>query len=118
MRNKMNRSNKGGIASVQAIKKKTTSDIRQHHSIPYLARKVILNEFRLKFVFKYLNYAGLFKYLVKTRMEETQGLLIQTKLPFKKIPERTSSRNFTSFITAYRITFKVTPRSVRTEKER
>lgn len=106
------------IAAIQAVKNIITSDIRKHYSIPDLARKVRLNEFRLKFVFKYLNETGLFEYLVKTRMDEAQRLLIQTDLPIQEIAERTGYRHLTSFITAYRKTFKVTPRSVRKEKER
>jgi AraC-like DNA-binding protein len=49
-------------------------------------------------------------------MEVAQRLLVQTELPIEEIAERTGYRHLTSFITAYRKTFKVTPNQ--SEKKR
>jgi AraC-like DNA-binding protein len=106
------------IAAVQMVKKIITSDITQHYSIPLLARKVRLNEYRLKHVFKQLNKAGIFEFLQKTRMEEARRLLLQSDLPITEIASRTGYIRITSFITAYRKTFNITPGSVKRELSR
>jgi two-component system response regulator YesN len=105
------------IAAVQAVKKNHLQ-YQETLSFSYYTPNVKLNEFRPKFEFKPINEIGLFEYLVIIRMDEAYRFLIQTELPIQEIAERTGYRHLTSFITAYRKTFKVTPRTVRKEKER
>lgn len=88
-------------------------DIRQHHSIPAIARKVHLNEFRLKHVFKQIFKTGIFEYLFVLRMQEARRLLTNTDKPIKEIASLTGYQRLTSFITAFRKHFGYTPGSVR-----
>ncbi len=106
------------IIAVSQVEKIITSDIRKHYSIPSLAKRVMLNEFRLKHVFKHTYNVGIFEYLLKARMEEAKSLLSQTDLPITEIANSTGYQRITSFITAFRRHFNVTPGSMRREIER
>lgn len=106
------------IIAVREVERIITSDIRKHYSIPALARKVMLNEFRLKHLFKHTYNVGIFEYLLRARMEEAKRLITQTDLSITDIASLTGYQRITSFITAYRRHFNVTPGSVRREIER
>jgi AraC family transcriptional activator of pyochelin receptor len=101
------------LRAAQAAEKMIMSDITQHHSIPAIARKVHLNEFRLKYVFKHLFKTGIFEYLLYARMQEAKRLLTHTDKPIKEIASLTGYQRLTSFITAFRKHFGYTPGSVR-----
>lgn len=101
------------ITAANAAEKIIMTDIRQHYSIPAIARKVHLNEFRLKYVFKYIFRSGIFEYLLIARMQEAKRLLVSTDKPIKEIASLTGYQRLTSFITAFRKHFGYTPGSVR-----
>jgi AraC-like DNA-binding protein len=101
------------IKAAHAAEKMIMTDITKHHSIPAIARKVHLNEFRLKYVFKHIFKTGIFEYLLNARMQEAKRLLSHTDKPIKEIASLTGYQRLTSFITAFRKHFGYTPGSVR-----
>jgi AraC-like DNA-binding protein len=101
------------IEAAEAAKKIILSDITIHHSIPEIARQVKLNEFRLKYVFRYIYKTGVFEYLLQARMEAAKRMLVQTDFSIKEIAERTGYQSQSSFIGAFRKHFGYTPGSVR-----
>jgi AraC-like DNA-binding protein len=101
------------IAAAHAAEKMIMADITQHYSIPAIAKKVHLNEFRLKYVFKHIFKTGIFEYLLQARMQEAKRLLTNTNKPIKEIASLTGYQRLTSFITAFRKHFGYTPGSVR-----
>jgi AraC-like DNA-binding protein len=101
------------VKAAYAAEKMIMTDIKQHYSIPAIARKVHLNEFRLKYVFKRIFKTGIFEYLLNTRMQEAKRLLTQTDKPIKEIASLSGYQRLTSFITAFRKHFGYTPGSVR-----
>jgi AraC-like DNA-binding protein len=107
----------GEILAAHAAEKMILADIKQHFSIPIIARRVHLNEFRLKYVFKRIFKTGIFEYLLQARMTEAKRLLSQTDKPIKEIASLTGYQRLTSFITAFRKNFGYTPGSVRRTKD-
>lgn len=101
------------ISAAHAAEKIIMTDITLHHSIPAIAKKVYLNEFRLKYVFKHIFKTGIFEYLLNARMQEAKHLLLTTNKPIKEIASLTGYQRLTSFITAFRKHFGYTPGSVR-----
>lgn len=101
------------VDAAHEAEKLILADITLHHSIPAIARKVNLNEFRLKYVFKYIFETGIFEYLLNARMQEAKRLLVTTDKPIKEIASLTGYQRLTSFITAFRKHFRYTPGSVR-----
>jgi AraC-like DNA-binding protein len=101
------------ITAAKAAEQIIMADIKRHHPIPVIARKVQLNEFRLKYVFKKVYRTGIFEYLLQARMQEARKLLSQTNKPIKEIASLTGYQRLTSFITAFRRHFNYTPGSVR-----
>lgn len=104
------------ILAAKAAEQIILTDIRRHHPIPVIARRVHLNEFRLKYVFKHIFKTGIFEYLLQARMIEAKKLLSQTDKPIKEIASLTGYQRLTSFITAFRKHFGYTPGSVRRSK--
>lgn len=101
------------VSAAHAAEKMILTDITQHYSIPAIAKKVHLNEFRLKYVFKQIFKSGIFEYLLQARMQEARRLLSQTNKPIKEIASLSGYQRLTSFITAFRKHFGYTPGSVR-----
>ena len=101
------------VTAVQVAEKIIMTDIKQHYPIPYIARKVGLNEFRLKYAFKYIFKTGIFEYLLQARMQEAKKLLTFTDKPLKEIASLTGYQRLTSFITAFKKYFGYTPGAVR-----
>lgn len=101
------------IMAAHAAERMILTDIKLHYSIPAIARRVHLNEFRLKYVFKRIFKTGIFEYLMQARMQEARRLLTQTDKPIKEIASLTGYQRLTSFITAFRKHFGYTPGSVR-----
>jgi len=105
------------IEAAHSAERIIMTDIKMHYSIPQIARRVHLNEFRLKYVFKHIFKVGIFEYLLQARMQEARRLLSQTDKPIKEITSLTGYQRLTSFITAFRKHFGYTPGSVRRTKE-
>jgi AraC-like DNA-binding protein len=101
------------MIAAKAAEEIIMADIKKHHPIPIIARRVQLNEFRLKYVFKKVYSTGIFEYLLQARMQEARRLLSLTDKPIKEIASLTGYQRLTSFITAFRKYFDYTPGSVR-----
>ncbi len=84
-------------------------------TIRELARKVALNEFKLKAGFKYYYSLGVFECFQQARMEKARHLLLHTNKPIKDICLLTGYPRMTNFITAFRKHFGFTPASLRRE---
>ncbi|TWI83258.1 AraC-like DNA-binding protein [Lacibacter cauensis] len=56
-----------------------TADLAVHLTIPELARKVQLNEFKLKKYFRQLHGKSIYEFLVYQRMQKAKELLLQNK---------------------------------------
>lgn len=82
-------------------------------TIRELARKVALNECKLKAGFKQYFHVGVFEYFQQARMEKAKQLLLHTNKPLKDICVLTGYPRMTNFITAFRKHFGYTPASLR-----
>jgi AraC-like DNA-binding protein len=86
-------------------------DISKHTRIPELSRKVLLNEFRFKAVFKKIFRVGPYEYLLRQRMNKAKELLSQG-LSVKEVAAHTGYRP-SDFTTAFTNYFGFTPSSVK-----
>lgn len=82
-------------------------------SIRYLARRVALNEFKLKNGFKQYFNAGVFEWLMEQKMQHAKTLVLTTNKPIKEISALVGYPRTTNFITAFRRRFGMTPGSLR-----
>ncbi|MBV4358774.1 helix-turn-helix transcriptional regulator [Pinibacter aurantiacus] len=89
------------------------ADIKNHVSIPDIAKKVGLNEFTLKAGFRATFGTTLFECLTNARMETAKSLLTDTNEPMKAIAAVAGYGDVTNFITAFRKYFGFTPASLR-----
>lgn len=87
------------------------NDIATHTRIPELSKKVLLNEFRLKAIFKKIFGMGPYEYLVRQRMKKARDLL-ETGLSVKEVAAQTGYRP-TDFTVAFTQHFGFTPSSVK-----
>jgi AraC-like DNA-binding protein len=97
-----------------AAEKIISSDLRKHFRIPELSRKVHLNEFRFKIVFKKIFCKGAYEYLQEKRMHKAKELL-ESGESVKVVASETGYR-ITHFITAFREHFGFTPGSIKRNK--
>jgi AraC-like DNA-binding protein len=67
--------NEKELAAVYEAEKVITNDISAHFTIDDLSRKVSLNEFRLKILFKKIFGMGPYEYLIRERMKRARELL-------------------------------------------
>jgi AraC-like DNA-binding protein len=101
------------IKAVRRAEELIMKDFSVHYRIPEIARKVKLNEYRLKYVFRYIFKESIFKYQLIARLEKGKWLLQNTKKPLEAIAKAIGYLYLTSFITAFNKHFGYTPRSVR-----
>jgi AraC-like DNA-binding protein len=88
-------------------------NIRKHYTIPDIAKRVELNEYRLKYLFKYTFKSSIFHYLLRARMQKAIELLQYTNKPLQEIARLTGYSHLTNFITAFNKFFEFTPLTVR-----
>lgn len=88
----------------------------EHYTITRLARKVNLNEFKLKSGFKQIFGVGPFTYLNELRMKKTQELIMNTNKPLKEIASLAGYSSTTAFVTAFKKYFGTTAGSLRKNK--
>ncbi|MBL7743121.1 MAG: helix-turn-helix transcriptional regulator [Chitinophagaceae bacterium] len=86
-------------------------DIQKHYLIPELAKKVLLNEVRLKAVFKKIFGIGMYEYLVRIRMKKALPLL-KEGLSVKEVAAKTGYRP-ADFTTAFIRFYGFLPGSVK-----
>ncbi len=101
------------IDKVHACRAIILSDLSQHFNISKLARKVGINEFKLKTGFKQLFGVGPFAFLRKERMNKAYDLLLNTDKPIKDIQYIAGYASLTSFVGAFRKFFGRTPGDIR-----
>jgi len=87
------------------------NDIASHIAIPDLAKKVLLNEFRLKKLFKKIFSIGPYEYLVRKRLHKAKELL-ESGLSVKEVAAQVGYRP-SDFTTAFREHFGFTPGSIK-----
>ena len=97
-----------------AAEKIISSDLSKHFRIPELSRKVHLNEFRFKIVFKKIFGKGAYEYLQHQRMLRAKEML-EAGESVKVVAAETGYR-ITHFITAFREHFGFTPGSIKRNK--
>ena len=88
-------------------------DIEKHLTIPDISKKVGLNEFKLKLVFKQVFGIGVFETLIQARMQKARSLILETDKPIKEVACLTGYERITGFISAFRKHFGYTPGSLR-----
>lgn len=101
------------IDAVHEARKIILNDLEKHLPIPDISKKVQLNEFKLKVVFKQVFNMGMFETLLHARMQKARSLLLETDKPIKEIASIIGYERITSFITAFRKHFGYTPASLR-----
>jgi AraC family transcriptional regulator, transcriptional activator of the genes for pyochelin and ferripyochelin receptors len=82
-----------------------------------LARKVGINEFKLKKGFKHLFGTTIYDYLTSLRMEKAKQMLLETELRFDEISELVGFAERASFDKAFKKHFSYTPAYLRKYKE-
>ena len=82
-------------------------------SIKSLSKQVALNEFKLKNGFRQFFNTGIFEWLWERRMQHARHLILTTNTPIKEITATVGYPLTTSFITAFRRRFGVTPGALR-----
>jgi len=82
-------------------------------SIKSLSKQVALNEFKLKNGFRQFFNTGIFEWLWERRMQHARNLILTTNTPIKEISATVGYPLTTSFITAFRRRFGITPASLR-----
>lgn len=82
-------------------------------SIRALARKVAINEYKLKTGFRQYFNSGIFEWVMDRKMEHARQLLLTTNKPIKEIGQLVGYPRTTNFITAFRRRFGMTPGSLR-----
>jgi len=102
------------IDAVYTAEKIITDDLSTHQFIPDLSRKVNMNEFHFKLVFKQIFGMGPFEYRQQKRLEKAKELL-ETGLSVKEVAILTGYR-ITNFVSAFRDHFGYTPGSIKRGK--
>lgn len=99
------------IQAVREAERIINADITKHIIVPQLSKKVKLNEFRFKAVFKKVFGIGPYEYLVKKRMKKAKELL-EEGLSVKEVAARTGYRP-SDFTTVFRKQFDIAPSSLK-----
>lgn len=122
------RKSNGGPAARTTLKpydmdriKAAAAILKEHMDEPItiveLARRVGLNDYKLKNGFRQLYGSTVFNYFMSVRMEKAKTLLGETNLPISDIAFMTGYRNVSNFTTAFRKNFGVAPGSLRKRSE-
>ena len=88
------------IESVYKAEQIISTDIKEHIPIPLLSKKVFLNEFRLKQLFKKFFGTGPYEYLIVKRLDKAKELL-EAGLSVKEVAAQVGYRP-SDFTTAFR----------------
>jgi AraC-like DNA-binding protein len=99
------------ILAVREAERIINADITKHITVPHLSKKVRLNEFRFKVVFKKILGMGPYEYLVRKRMKKAKELL-QEGLSLKEVAAGTGYRP-SDFTTAFTQQFGIKPSSLK-----
>jgi AraC-like DNA-binding protein len=95
------------LAAVYKAEQLINDDITRHYPIPELSKKVLLNEFRLKLLFKKIFGTGPYEYLMIKRLEKGKELL-EAGLSVKEVAAQVGYRP-SDFTTSFRNHFGYPP---------
>ncbi|MBO9565797.1 MAG: helix-turn-helix transcriptional regulator [Niastella sp.] len=95
------------------VKRLIAEDIKQHHTISFLASYAGLNEFKLKVGFKLLYGSTIYEFLLNLRMKQAFHLLSRTDHSIQEIAEQCGYGYATNFIAVFRKKFKIKPTQYR-----
>jgi AraC-like DNA-binding protein len=101
------------IEAVHHARSIILNDLEKHMTIPDISKKIGLNEFKLKLLFKKVFDIGVFETLLRARMQKARTLILETDKPIKEIASLIGYERVTSFITAFQKHFGYTPGSLR-----
>jgi AraC-like DNA-binding protein len=97
------------VAKVRQVDAFILSDLRKWLSIPVLARKVNMTEFKLKWAFKQVIGMNLFERLREARLERAKKLLLETDLQVKVIYREVGYKSLSGFEDAFREKYGLPP---------
>lgn len=101
------------IACLHAARALIDKHHHRHMVIPDIAREVGLSNTKLKDGFKKLFGVGLYTYLLQGRMGRAKKMLEETDHSIKTVAIATGYKSSSSFITAFRKEFGLTPAKYR-----
>jgi len=96
-----------------AIKLLLEQNLQTHYTLPELAKKAFMNEFKLKKGFRQLFNKSIHALHYELRMQKAIQLLKETDLRLEDIAREIGYQFLTSFISAFRRSYKVTPYTYR-----
>ncbi|MBC1277558.1 helix-turn-helix transcriptional regulator [Nostoc sp. UCD121] len=99
------------IARVHYAKEILTQNLDSPPSLLELARKVGLNDYKLKLGFRQVLGTTAFGYLQQQRMEKARKLLLESKMSVKQIARTVGYANQSRFAAAFRKQFGMNPKS-------
>lgn len=104
------------IEMLHQAKQLVVSDFENPPSLMQLAKKVGINDFKLKKGFKHLFGTTVFDYMNKVRMEKAKQLLLETDLPIEDIAMMTGFEFTSNFNKAFKKHFNCTAAYLRRQK--
>ncbi|MBD2198071.1 MULTISPECIES: helix-turn-helix transcriptional regulator [Calothrix] len=99
------------IARIHYAKEILTQNLDNPPSLLELARKVGLNDYKLKLGFRQVLGTTAFSYLQQQRMEKARQLLLESKMSVKQIARAVGYANQSRFAAAFRKQFGTNPKS-------
>ena len=103
----------GDVGKIYEARKLILDDLKTHHSIEELSKKVGLNDFKIKEGFRQLFGKGPFALLKDARMDLAYDLLLHTTRPEKDIMTDAGYTSLTAFVKAFRSVYGIPPGHLR-----
>ena len=107
---------KSEMESIHAAKEIILANMEHHFTISQIARKVCLNDFKLKRGFVKLFGLGPYEFLLQARMNRARELILDSDKSIKEIAALTGYTLLSSFTTAFKKRFHCTPGLLRKNK--
>ncbi len=101
------------LERIHAAKNYIDSNLLRHNTIHQIARKVGLNEIKLKRGFKEVFGKGLYGYRKQERLKIAKAALEQTTKPIKEISKSTGYKSSNNFSIAFKKLFGISPSQIR-----
>jgi AraC-like DNA-binding protein len=101
------------ITRIEKVEQIILKDITVHYSIPELARKAKMGQFKLKSAFKKVTGMGLFECLKEARLHKARQLILETDVMIRIISEEVGYESITGFIDAFRSKYGMSPTAYR-----
>lgn len=100
---------------LQNLKDMLQQNLDKSFTIPELAKKIFINEFKLKKGFKLMFGKSIYAFHFELKMQYACLALKETDLNLEEIAKLVGFRYVTSFIAAFRKVYKTTPHAYRRE---